>query len=97
MQLKRAQRRNAHNAQRVKTIGRIMSTKTNETTNDVKTNDAKTPKTFKLAQLARDCQLNEKIVRSRFRSYHANDDAKYDVVRQTCKNAKSRWVRDDDE
>lgn len=61
------------------------------TTND----DAKTtPKTFKLASLARELGHNPKMVRARFRRYFVNDDAKYNVVRATLKNAKSRWVYD---
>ena len=61
----------------------------NETMNET-TNDA--PNTFTLAQFARDLGLNPKIVRARFRRYHANDDARFDVVRDTCERAKSRWV-----
>lgn len=72
-----------------------MSTKTNTKTtrNDDTKNDAKTtPKTFKLASLSRELGHNPKMVRARFRRYVVNDDEKYNVVRETCKNAKSRWV-----
>ena len=65
------------------------TTPKNDVKNDVETTS---PKTFKLASLARDIGHNPKIVRSRFRRYVVNDDKRYDVVRQTCKNAKSRWV-----
>jgi P2-related tail formation protein len=53
-----------------------------------------TPKTFKLAQLARDVGHNEKIVRARFRRY-ANDAKNVEraqLVNSTLKNAKSRWI-----
>lgn len=61
--------------------------------NDAKTNETKTtPKTFTLASLSRKLGHNPKMVRARFRRYFVNDDAKYNVVRATLKNAKSRWV-----
>lgn len=60
--------------------------------------DASTP-TFALAKFARELGQNEKIVRNRFRAYHANDDARFDVVRRTIREltkndnaTKTRWV-----
>jgi uncharacterized protein YchJ len=89
-------RRNAHNAQRVKTIGRIDMSQKNATI-DAK-NDAKnvvdtSKKTFRLTTLCREMNKNEKIVRSRFRRYATHDDDKYNVVETSrLKNAKTRWI-----
>ena len=71
-----------------------MSTKTKNDVKNVETKNVATTtkKTFKLASLARELGHNEKIVRARFRRYVVNDDERYNVVRQTCKNAKTRWV-----
>ena len=61
-----------------------MSTQTKHAKNVVD----KTKKTFSLATLVRELTLNPKIVRARFRRYHDNDNARFDVVRKNCELAK---------
>ena len=73
-----------------------MTTKTNDVEPinvDIGAIDSmKTHKTFTLANVARALNHNPKMVRSRFRKYDKNENEKYNVVRATLKNAKSRWV-----
>ena len=65
----------------------------NDETNVVVTLVDRTKPTYTLANLARDLGHDPKNVRSRFRRFINDDDAKFNVIRKMrLENAKSRWV-----
>ncbi len=52
-------------------------------------------KTFKIVELCREFDVDDKRIRAKLRKMRANDDAKFDVVRARVKNddeSNAKWI-----